>query len=194
VDHQSIASRTRALDSALGRTCFALGLVTSLLAAGCGGPPKQANSEDEFGKSSDTPSSSPPSSGGDSSDAKPASGGDSAPAGGDSSGGRLNKDQEGMIAIALRRGRDKAVQCADVVPNSPSGDANVKVTFDGKKASSVDASVDAPFAGTPIEACIKRAFIGEIVVPFDGGNIDRSTTVKIATKSAPADPKKPPKK
>jgi hypothetical protein len=194
VDHQ--AARTRALTSApaSSRTCFGIAvvLVASLFAAGCGGPPKQANSEDEFGKSSDTPSSPPPS-GGDS-DAKPASGGDAAPAGGgDASGGRLNKDQEAQIAVALRRGRDKAAQCPDVVPNAPTGDANVKVTFDGKKGRSVDASVDAPFAGTPIEACIKRAFIDEIVLPFDGGNLDRSTTVKIAAKGAPAPDKKPKK-
>ena len=191
MEHQ--AFRTRAPSPALGRTFFALALATSLLAVGCGGPPKQANSEDEFGKS-DT-AATPPSSGGDSSASTPTGTGDSsAPASGDSGGGRLNKDQEGMIAVALRRGRDKAMNCSEVVPNSPSGDANVKVTFDGKKGRSVDASVDAPFAGTPIEACIKRAFIGEIVLPFDGGNLDRSTTVKIAAKSAPAADSKKPKK
>ena len=38
------------------------------------------------------------------------------------------------------------------------------------------------------EACIKRAFVDEIVVPFDGGTLDMSTTVKIAAKAAAPDP------
>jgi hypothetical protein len=192
VEHRS----TRALCSASRRTSFAVGLVlaASLFTTGCGGPPKQANSEDEFGSKADTPST-PPASGGDSSASTPASGDSDAPASGGETGGggRLTKDQQAEIDIALRRGRDKAAQCSDVVPNGPSGEASVKVTFDGKKGRSVDASVGSPFAGTPMEACIKRAFVDEIVVPFEGGTLDMSTTVKIAAKAAAPDPKKPKK-
>ncbi len=86
------------------------------------------------------------------------------------------------------------MQCPDVVPNAPSGDAEVKVTFDGKKGRSVDASVGPPFAGTPIEACIKRAYIDEIIVPFDGANIEMPTKVTLAAKAPAPDDKKKPKK
>ena len=50
----------------------------------------------------------------------------------------------------------------------------------------------APFAGTPIEDCIKRAFIDEVLVPFEG-ELTVPYMVKIEAKAA-VDPKKDPKK
>jgi hypothetical protein len=156
---------------------------------GCGGPPKQANASDDFGNG-EAPAASKPAGDTPSSDAPPVSDTPpSAPASDAPGGGRLNREQSEQIQVALRRGSTKAVQCPDVVPNAPSGDAEVKVTFDGKKGRSVDASVGPPFAGTPIEACIKRAYLDEIIVPFEGAPLDMTTHVKIAGKAAPPDTK-----
>ena len=80
----------------------------------------------------------------------------------------LNDAQKEQMEVALRRGGDKAANCSSVVPDALKGDGEVKVTFDGKKGRAVDVSVPAPWAGTDAEGCIKRAFIGEIIVPFEG--------------------------
>jgi hypothetical protein len=108
----------------------------------------------------------------------------------------LTEDQKAQMEIALRRGGDKAANCASVVADAKPGEGEVKVTFDGKKGRATDVAVGAPWAGTPTEACIKRAFIGEIIVPFEG-ELEVPYTVKIGGKAEPAkDPKKgtPPKK
>lgn len=100
-------------------------------------------------------------------------------------GSGLTEDQKAQMEIALRRGGDKAQNCASVVPDGPRGEGEVKVTFDGKKGRSTDAVVGPPFAGTPMEACIKRSFIGEIIVPFDG-ELEVPYTVKLAPKAGDA--------
>lgn len=100
--------------------------------------------------------------------------------------GGLTEDQKAQMEIALRRGGDKAANCASVVPDGPKGEGEVKVTFDGTKGRSVDATVGPPFAGTPMEACIKRSFIGEIVVPFDG-ELEVPYTVKVGVKGGSSD-------
>ena len=97
--------------------------------------------------------------------------------------GGLTQDQKAQMEIALRRGGDKAANCATVVPDAPHGEGKVKVLFDGKKGRCVDVTVGAPFAGTPVESCIKRAFVGEFVVPFDGQR-EVPYTVKLAAKPA----------
>lgn len=168
--------------------------IVVLLAAaalyGCAGSqPKQTGEENNFGETpsgtssaaadTDTPKwNSTPS---------PKSGGSK-----DSSESGLTEDQKAQMEIALRRGGDKAANCASVVPDGPKGEGEVKVTFDGTKGRSVDASVGPPFAGTPMEACIKRSFIGEIVVPFDG-ELEVPYTVKVGVKggsdAAPKDTK-----
>jgi hypothetical protein len=96
----------------------------------------------------------------------------------------LNEDQKAQMEIALRRGGDKAANCASVVPDTARGEAEVKVTFDGKKGRAVDVQIGAPWAGTPAESCIKRAFIGEIIVPFEG-QLEVPYTVKITAKTDP---------
>ncbi len=80
----------------------------------------------------------------------------------------LNDAQKEQMEIALRRGGDKVANCSSVVPDALKGDGEVKVTFDGKKGRAVDVAVPAPWAGTDAESCIKRAFVGEIIVPFEG--------------------------
>ncbi|MGK3999831.1 hypothetical protein [Sorangium sp. So ce1024] len=99
-------------------------------------------------------------------------------------GGGLNDDQKKQMEIALRRGGDKASNCAEVVPNAPTGEGEVKVVFDGQKGRVTDVLVGPPFAGTPAEACVKRAFVGEIVLPFDGDPLEVPYTVKLPAKKA----------
>ena len=89
------------------------------------------------------------------------------------------------MEIALRRGGDKAANCASVVPDGPKGEGEVTVTFDGKKGRSIKATVGPPFAGTAMEACIARSFVGEIVVPFDG-DLEVPYTVKVGVKGGAA--------
>jgi hypothetical protein len=107
----------------------------------------------------------------------------------------LNDAQKEQMEIALRRGGDKAANCAVVVPDAPRGEGEVKVTFDGKKGRAIDVLVPAPWAGTATESCIKRAFVGEIIVPFDG-QLEVPYTVKLPPKAEPdkGAKGKPPKK
>ena len=58
----------------------------------------------------------------------------------------------------------------------------MKVTFDGKKGRATDVAVGPPWAGTETESCIKRAFVGEIIVPFDG-ELEVPYTVKLPAKA-----------
>jgi hypothetical protein len=103
----------------------------------------------------------------------------------------LNPDQKKQMEIALRRGGDKAANCAEVVPDAPSGQGDVKVVFDGRKGRVTDVLVGPPFAGTPVEACVKRAFIGEIVLPFEGEPLEVPYNVKLPPKKGgPVAPKK----
>jgi len=101
----------------------------------------------------------------------------------------LNEAQKTQMEIALRRGGDKSANCATVVPNAAKGEAEVKVTFDGKKGRAVDVQVGPPWAGTDAEQCIKRAFIGEIIVPFEG-QLEVPYTVKLGPKGGDADKSK----
>jgi hypothetical protein len=80
----------------------------------------------------------------------------------------LNDEQKQQLEIALRRGGDKVGNCINVVPDAKAADGDVTVVFDGKKGRCVDVQVPNPWAGTDAEMCIKRAFVGEIVVPFEG--------------------------
>ncbi len=137
---------------------------------GCGAPPKPA--EDPVSSDSGMPSdvSSTP-----------------APAATEpdpSESGKLNEEQEAQMIIALKRGAEKAAQCGEVVPGSPTGEGDVEITFDGKKGRVVEAVPGAPFAGSPAEACIRRAFVGEIILPFDGDPKIVHYPVKIPEKGA----------
>lgn len=93
----------------------------------------------------------------------------------------LTADQKAQMEIALRRGGEKAANCAKVVPDGPRGEGEVKVMFDGKKGRATDATVGPPWAGTDVESCIKRSFVGEIIVPFEG-ELEVPYTVKLPPK------------
>ena len=90
----------------------------------------------------------------------------------------------------------KASQCIDVAADAKPCKGEVKVTFDGKMGKATDAVVPPPWAGVPlVEACIKRAFVGEYVMPFDG-SLEVPYPIELVRKGEPADPKaaKDPKK
>jgi len=109
--------------------------------------------------------------------------------------GELSEDTQAQIKVALRRGGEKAAQCNKVTNSNVVGEGDVDVTVDGKIGKVIDAKVGAPFAGTTVEACIKRAFIDEYALTFEGQlNIPYKVTLE-ANKMAP-DPnaKKGPKK
>jgi hypothetical protein len=142
---------------------------------GCAGSPKQTGDENNFDT---TPSGTPASPDPPASPSHESSSSKDDP---------LTEDQKAQMEIALRRGGDKAANCAAVVPDAARGEGEVKVTFDGKKGRATDAVVGPPWAGTDAEACIKRSFIGEFVVPFDG-QLEVPYTVKLPQKAAP-DPK-----
>ena len=61
---------------------------------------------------------------------------------------------------------------------------------------STDVTVGAPWAGTSMESCVKRSFVGEIVMPFDGDPLEVPYTIKIPARKTPIapDPNKPGKK
>jgi len=91
---------------------------------------------------------------------------------------KLDDDQRDQIKVALRRGGEKAAQCNAVTGANVTGEGEVQVVFDGKLGRCTDATMGSPFAGTPVEACVKRAFVGEIVLPFEG-QLTVPTTVKV---------------
>ena len=157
---------------------LALAFTVGALLSACAGSPKQVGDENNWDappppkKTSDDGDSS----GGSSSVEEPTKWtGASEPK-------KLNEDQEKQISIALTRGEKKAANCSQVVENSPTGEGAVKVTFDGKIGKATDAEVLPPFAGTPVETCIKRSFVGEFCLPFEGEPIVRKHTIKLPPK------------
>lgn len=113
---------------------------------------------------------------------------------GSSEGGSgLNDSQKEMMEIILKRGAGKAANCSASVPDGKGGEGEVKVLFDGQKGRVTDVTVGAPWVGTSMESCIKRAWVGEIIVPFEGDPLEVPYDIKIPEKAgaAAADPKKP---
>jgi hypothetical protein len=74
----------------------------------------------------------------------------------------------GAALSALAAAASRATACSN--PDGPSGSARAMVTFspDGPVT---DVSLPAPFAGTPVGACVVTAFRGARVPPFSGGSV-----------------------
>jgi len=86
----------------------------------------------------------------------------------------------------LARAATNAHTCVEVVSkDQPHGTGTVLVTFAGA-GKSTSASVAAPFDNTPIGQCATRAFVGIIVSPFDGPDVQMTYEVNLNP-----DPKKP---
>jgi hypothetical protein len=153
----------------VARTEIAAALFAVLSLAACAGaPPKQQGEENNFTQPTKTDSDSSGDTGEATGDAPQESGG-------------LNEDQKKQMEIALRRGGDKAAQCptSTGIEDVPRGKGEVKVVFDGQKGRITEVTVGPPWAGGPIESCIKRSFIGEIVLPFEGEPLEVPYTVEL---------------
>lgn len=156
-------------------TVAATTLVLFGAAVGCGGAQSQPETVESYIASANAAPSADPEAGAAAPSKKKAEAGD------------LNEDQEKQMEIALRRGGEKAANCSTVVQNAPGGSGEVNVLFDGQKGRVTDVTVGPPWAGTPVEACIKRAFVGEIILPFDGDPREVPYTVKVGGKPDEAD-------
>jgi len=86
---------------------------------------------------------------------------------------------EAQAKIFLARAATNARTCGNVVgKNQPRGDATVTVTFSGV-GKSTKATVSSPFEGKPIGNCVVRAFVGIVVAPFEGPDIDLTHKVNL---------------
>jgi hypothetical protein len=93
---------------------------------------------------------------------------------------------EAQAKTMLARAAANAHTCVEVVPkDQPHGTGTVLVTFSGA-GKSTSASIAAPFDNTPIGQCATRAFVGIIVSPFDGPDVEMTYEVNLNP-----DPKKP---
>ncbi|MEZ4306494.1 MAG: hypothetical protein R3F14_00380 [Polyangiaceae bacterium] len=104
----------------------------------------------------------------------------------------LNATQREQMELVLKRGAKKAENCSESVPDGKGGEGQVGVLFDGQKGRITDVTVGAPWAGTSMEACIKRAFVGEIIVPFEGQPLEVPYDIKVPPKAGATDAKKKP--
>lgn len=166
---------------------LALGLSLASSSFGCGGQPKQANDENNWDQQpikSSTDTKSDSSSGGETSGS--GDGTEDTKWTGAAEPTKLNEEQIKQMEVALKRGGGKAANCSTVVENAPTGEGTVRVTFDGKIGKVTEVEVDPPFAGTSVESCIKRAFVGEYCLPFDGDPKVVTYKVKLPAKGAPA--------
>jgi hypothetical protein len=70
----------------------------------------------------------------------------------------------------LERGARKAQSCATTAGKPPRGEGEVEVVFDGPKGQVVDVIIGPAFqeASEQGQACLKNAFMGEIIPPFSG--------------------------
>jgi hypothetical protein len=68
----------------------------------------------------------------------------------------------------LERGTRKAQECAAM--GAPTGEGEVTVVFDGEKGRVTDVELGYPYADASDQAqkCIKNAFMGEMIPPFEG--------------------------
>lgn len=158
---------------------FALAVAVSALVSACGAQPKQVG--DDYGFDSQPPKPSSDSSD-SSSDSSSTTVEEPTKWTGAAEPMKLNEDQEKQISIALTRGEKKAANCSQVVDGAPTGEGEVKVTFDGKIGKATETEVLPPFAGTVVETCIKRSFVGEYCLPFEGEPLVRRHKIKLPAK------------
>jgi hypothetical protein len=87
---------------------------------------------------------------------------------------------EEQVTVIMARAAKNAHTCVEVAgKNQPHGQATVAVTFSGSKGRSTAATIDAPFDGTQIGQCATRAFINQIISPFEGMDVTRSYKVDL---------------
>jgi len=159
--------------------------VFSLLVAACGNSPPASSA-------SDVNNAPPPSTAGPS----PAIASTSSAIAGDvQADSKRNKFDEEQAKVVLARAAGNAHTCVEVVEkDQPHGEGTVTVTFSGK-GKSTNATIAAPFEGTPMGQCVTRAFVNMIVPPFEGPDVDLTYPVNLKpdAKGAKKDAPKPKK-
>jgi hypothetical protein len=86
---------------------------------------------------------------------------------------------EAQAKVVLARAATNAHSCVEVVgKDQPHGTGTVLVKFAGA-GKSTSASIGTPFDNTPIGQCATRAFIGMIVPPFDGPDVEMTYEVNL---------------
>jgi hypothetical protein len=94
-------------------------------------------------------------------------------------GPKKNKFDEGQAKVVLARAAGNAHSCVEVVgKDQPHGEGTVLVKFSGT-GKSTEASIAAPFDNTPIGQCATRAFVGMIVPPFEGPDVEMTYQVNL---------------
>jgi len=95
---------------------------------------------------------------------------------------------EGQAEMELRRATLSAVTCPDVVEKAPKGTGEIAVTWshDGTVR---DASINSPFAGSPIEDCVLNAYKAVIVPPFKESEYTMNWKVDLSGKKKDLMPK-----
>ncbi|HHH11376.1 MAG TPA: hypothetical protein ENK23_04810 [Sorangium sp.] len=80
----------------------------------------------------------------------------------------LSFDEE-AAQVVLKRGARKAQNCPKTA-KAPEGEGEILAVFDGPKGRIVDVELPYLWMDAPdiAQACIKKAFIGEIIPPFEG--------------------------
>ncbi len=170
--------------------CFA-----ALVAAGCNDSTTLRNPSDELGKreaaeadlakSHDDGTSKPakPDASGDAGDTDKPSAGDK-PETGDTSGFDVD-----MADTVMKRAQRQAVQCPTVAKDTPTGEGDITVVFDGAKGSITDVNLGSTFTAgsTTGQDCLKTAFIGQKVPPFKG---EKKVKFTLKVPPAAADPDK----
>jgi hypothetical protein len=167
---------------------FAPLAVVSLGLVACGNSPPASSANDmNAGMSTNSPPPSGPA---------PAIASSASPIAGDvQADAKRNKFDEEQAKVVLARAATNAHTCVEVVDkDQPHGDGSVTVTFSGK-GKSTNATIAAPFEGTPIGQCVTRAFVNMIVPPFEGPDVDMTYPVNLKpdAKGAKKDSAKPKK-
>lgn len=104
----------------------------------------------------------------------------------------LDQDTKDQIKAALKRAGELAATCNKSSQTNIQGEGTVTVTIDGGTGRFTDAVMSEPFAGTPVEDCIKQAFVQEYALKFKG-KLELPYTLKLEPGTA-TPPKKDPKK
>jgi hypothetical protein len=90
--------------------------------------------------------------------------------------GKFDQEQANVV---MARAAKNAHTCVGVAPkDDPRGDAQVTVIFSGI-GRSTKATVSGEFQGKTIGDCVERAFVGIIIPPFDGADMEMQYPVDL---------------
>jgi hypothetical protein len=90
-----------------------------------------------------------------------------------------------QTTAVINRATRQVAECPKINTEGPFGEVKVQLTLSGKGKIS-EARLPAPFEGTPIGKCIKKAFEAEIIPPWSGP--DAQIEAPVTLKAPPAPP------